>query len=79
MLILSPAASDGACSSESQDLLWTLSEVLGTLVLVTRPLPLEADAISRAEAATVLGVGEESVARLRREGLLTEVRGDRRM
>ena len=48
-------------------------------MIVTRPLPLDADAIGRAEAAAVLGVGEESVARLRREGLLNEVRGGRRM
>lgn len=48
-------------------------------MIVTRPLPLDADAISRAVAAAVLGVGEESVARLRREGLLNEVRGGRRV
>lgn len=46
---------------------------------MTRRLPLDADAISRAEAAIVLGVGEGSVARLRREGLLSEVRGGRRL
>ena len=48
-------------------------------MLITRRLPLDADAINRAEAATVLGVGEALVARLRREGLLSEVRGGRCM
>lgn len=46
---------------------------------MTRPLPRDPDAITRAEAAALLGVGEETVARYRREGLLVEKRGGRRL
>ena len=52
---------------------------LSSLCPVTSRLPPDPDAITRPEAAKLLGIGEYAVARLRREGLLTEVRGGRRL
>ena len=46
---------------------------------MTARLPRDPDAITRPEAAALLGIGERGVARLRREGLLVEVRGGRRL
>jgi hypothetical protein len=46
---------------------------------VTARLPPHPDAITRAEAAALLGVGEAAVGRLRREGLLTKGLGGRRL
>jgi len=46
---------------------------------VTPRLPRDPDAITRAQAATILGVGESTVVRWRREGLLIEQRGGRRL
>jgi DNA-binding transcriptional MerR regulator len=46
---------------------------------VTARLPYDPDAITRPEVARLLGVGEATVARYRREGLLVEERGGRRL
>jgi predicted site-specific integrase-resolvase len=46
---------------------------------VTPRLPRDPDAITRAQAAAILGVGEGTVVRWRREGLLNEQRGGRRL
>lgn len=46
---------------------------------MTARKPLDPDAIPRAEAAEILGVSETTVARWRREGLLVEIRGGRRL
>lgn len=46
---------------------------------VTPRLPSDPDAITLAQAAEILGVSESTVARWRREGLLLEQRGGRRL
>lgn len=46
---------------------------------MTPRLPEDPDAITRAVDAAILGVGESVVARYRREGLLVEERGGRRL
>lgn len=46
---------------------------------MTTRLPRNPDAITRAEAAALLGIGEDAVGRLRREGLLTKELGGRRL
>lgn len=51
----------------------------GDTEVVTPRLPHDPDAITRAEAAAILGIAEATVARWRREGLLLEQRGGRRL
>lgn len=51
----------------------------GDTEVVTPRLPHDPDAITRAKAAAILGIGEATVARWRREGLLLEQRGGRRL
>ena len=46
---------------------------------MTARLPRDPDAITRPEAARLLGVGEGTVARYRREGLLIAERGGRKL
>jgi hypothetical protein len=46
---------------------------------VTLRLPRNVDAITRGEAAVLLGIGEDAVGRLRREGLLTKALGGRQL
>jgi predicted XRE-type DNA-binding protein len=42
---------------------------------MTRPKPVDPDAITLADAATLLGLSKERVSRLRREGLLATLEG----
>lgn len=46
---------------------------------MTTRLPRDPDAITRAEAAALLDIGEDAVRRLRREGLLERELGGRRL